>query len=92
MIYLMKAQIRNYLARIGKQGGKKSRRTLSTATAREMVRLREARRAFRRYYASCFWSTDPTYVIMPDDVRWCAEQLMQHGNREAWEIGVRLCR
>jgi hypothetical protein len=25
-------------------------------------------------------------------VGWVAEQLMKHGNREAWEAGVKLCR
>ncbi len=41
--------IRRYLARIGARGGRKSRRTLDAETARAMVRVREARRAFRRY-------------------------------------------
>ena len=40
--------IRRYLAEIGRRGGRKSRRRLDPATAREMVRLREARRTLRR--------------------------------------------
>jgi hypothetical protein len=84
--------IRDYLAEIGRRGGLKSRRTLDSATARDMVRVREARRAFRRFHASCFWSYRRDLIITRDDVRWVAEQLMKHGNRDAWRIGARLCR
>jgi hypothetical protein len=81
-----------YLAVIGARGGRKSRRTLDADTARAMVRVREARRAFRRFRTSCFWSCRPDLVIGADDVRWVAEQLMKHGGREAWRVGSRLCR
>lgn len=88
----MKDQVRRYLAEIGRKGGKKSRRKLSTASAREMVRVREARRAFRRFYHECFWSFDPRYKIEKGDVHWVAEQLMKNGNRLAWTQGAKLCR
>jgi len=81
-----------YLARIGRKGGLKSRRTLSAVEARAMVRVREARRAFRRFRATCFWSCRSDLVITITDVPWVAEQLMKHGNREAWRVGARLCR
>jgi hypothetical protein len=84
--------IRSYLAEIGARGGRRSRRTLDAGTARTMVRVREARRAFRRFRNTCFWSCRPDLVIGADDVRWVAEQLMKHGNREAWRIGAKLCR
>jgi hypothetical protein len=84
--------IRRYLAQIGSQGGRKSRRTLGSETARPMVRVREARRAFRRFRAMCFWSCPPDLEIGADDVAWVAEQLMKYGNREAWHVGARLCR
>lgn len=84
--------VRRYLARIGARGGRRSRRSLLPETARAMVRVREARRAYRRFHASCFWSYRPDLVIRADDVPWVAEQLMKHGNREAWRIGARLCR
>lgn len=84
--------VRDYLAEIGRRGGLKSRRTLDSATARDMVRVREARRAFRRFHASCFWSCRRDLIIGRDDVPWVAEQLMKHGNRDAWRIGARLCR
>lgn len=83
---------RRYLASIGARGGRKSRRTLDTETARDMVRVREARRAFRRYRTACFWSYSPDLVIKAQDIPWVAEQLKKHGDREAWRLGVTLCR
>jgi hypothetical protein len=83
--------VRTYLSEIGRRGGRKSRRALDPAIAREMVRVREARRAYRRFHASCFWSFDPGYRIGPADVAWVAEQLRRHGGREAWEIARKLC-
>ncbi len=84
--------VRKYLAEIGRRGGTKSRRTLDPDTARDMVRVREARRAYRAYHATCFWSyrTDP--MITRDDVAWVAEQLMKHGDRSAWLTAAKLCR
>jgi hypothetical protein len=84
--------VRSYLARIGRRGGRKSRRVLDPDTARAMVRVREARRAYRRFHAECFWSYDPDYRIGPDDVAWVADRLRRHGDREAWRIASKLCR
>lgn len=84
--------IKEYLAEIGRRGGQKSRRTLDPEVARDMVRVREARRAYRRFRTSCFWSYRPDLVIGSDDVEWVAETLMRNGNREAWFVGRRLCR
>ena len=84
--------VRSYLAEIGSRGGRKSRRALHPDTARMMVKVREARRAFRRFRATCFWSYRPDLPIGAADVPWVAEQLMKHGNREAWRVGARLCR
>lgn len=88
----MSDTVREYLAEIGRRGGRKSRRELDPDTARAMVRVREARRAYRRFHAACFWSYRPDLEIGMDDVEWVAERLMRNGNREAWEIGRRLCR
>ncbi len=84
--------IRRYLAEIGARGGRKSRRALAPDVAREMVRVREARRAFQRYRVRCFWSADPHRRIVAADVPWVAEQLMKHGDRAAFQLGAKLCR
>lgn len=86
------SSVQKYLAAIGRRGGLKSRRTLDPATARNMAKTREARRAFKRFRSSCFWSYRADLRITAADVPWVAEQLMKHGNREAWRIGARLCR
>jgi hypothetical protein len=92
MIFNMDCIVRRYLSEIGQRGGKKSRRALSQEQARTMVLVREARRAFKRFQASCFWSYDPNYQISKNDVTWVAQQLKKHGDRRAWEVGERLCR
>jgi hypothetical protein len=84
-------KIRRYLSQIGARGGRKSRRVLDPETARSMVRVREARRAFKRFYTTCFWSYRRDLVIGPRDIPWVAEQLRKHGNAEAWRIAARLC-
>lgn len=84
--------VRAYLASIGSKGGRESRRALSPETARDMVRVREARRAYRRYHAQCFWSYRPDLEIGLADVPWVAERLRKHGNRETWMVAERLCR
>ena len=87
----MDESVREYLADIGRRGGRKSRRTLDSATARAMVRVREARRAYRHFHARCFWSFDPDYVIRATDIPWVVERLRRHGGRDAWEIASKLC-
>ena len=87
----MEQSVKAYLAKIGRRGGRKSRRTLDPAAAREMVRVREARRMYRRFHAECFWSFDPDYRIGQADVTWVADQLRKHGGRDAWEAAATLC-
>jgi hypothetical protein len=84
-------EVRRYLAEIGARGGRKSRRVLRAEDARAMVKVREARRAFRRFRTRCFWSYRADLEIGQEDVAWVAEQLMKHGDREAWRVGARLC-
>ncbi len=88
----MESALRKYLAEIGRRGGKASRRTLSPEQAREMVRIREARRAYHRFYHRCFWSYAPDLIIGSADIPWVIEQLRKHGGRRAWEVAARLCR
>ena len=88
----MDRAVKSYLAEIGRRGGRKSRRALDPETARAMVRVREARRAYLRFRAECFWSFDPEYRIGPADVAWVADRLRRHGGRTAWEAASRLCR
>ncbi|MFC1529731.1 hypothetical protein ACFL6R_03335 [Gemmatimonadota bacterium] len=88
----MDSTLRGYFAEIGRRGGKVSRRTLSPEKAREMVRIREARRAYRRFYHQCFWSFAPDLIIAAGDIPWVIEQLRKYGGRAAWEAAAKLCR
>ena len=55
-----------------------------------MMRVREARRAFREFYTTCFWSYRPDLEIGVNDVEWVAETLGRNGNLEAWRAARRL--
>lgn len=88
----MDPETRKYLSEIGRRGGKRSRRHLSADSARAMVKVREARRAYRRFYPQCFWSYAPDLKIGEGDVPWVTEQLRKHGGQEAWKVAARLCR
>jgi hypothetical protein len=87
----MNRTVKKYLAEIGRRGGRKSRRRLAPETARAMVRVREARRAYRRFHTRCFWSFKPDYVIRLSDVPWVAQGLRRHGGRDAWNVASKLC-
>ena len=87
----MNPEIRSYMAEIGRKGGKQSRRKLSSEQARNMVRVREARRAYRQFHAMCFWSSPPDLNIGPSDLDWVSDRLRRFGNRDAWEVATKLC-
>ncbi len=57
-----------------------------------MVMVREARRAFRRMRAQCFWSTPPSFVPEAEDIRWVVERLVRYGGKRGWELAERLRR
>lgn len=88
----MRQSVRKYLSSIGRKGGLASRRNLSAELARDMVKVREARKAYAKFHAQCFWSYRPDLEITVQDVPWVAEQLMKQGGREAWQAGAKLCR
>jgi len=92
MIMNQKALLSKYFSEIGQKGGRVSRRKLSSETAKLMVQVREARRAFKKYHAQCFWSYNPKYQIRPEDVAWVGKQLMKHGDQKLWFLGSKLCR
>jgi hypothetical protein len=84
--------VRSYFAEIGSKGGRQSRRTLTSEQSKAMLRVREARRAFKQFRALCFWSYDPDLKITIDDIEWIVRTLRKNGNRRAWEVADYLCR
>lgn len=89
---MVSTDIRAYLATIGRKGGRKSRRTLSSDQAREMVAARLARRAFRDFHAQCFWSFDRALEIDQRNAGWVADRLRRNGNRAAWKRAAQIQR
>jgi hypothetical protein len=84
--------VRAYLAGIGRKGGLKSRRSLSAEDARNMVRLREAKRAFSLFRSQCFWYMRENMDITLADVPEIARGLRQNGGRQGYLLASRLCR
>lgn len=87
----MNSDIQKYLSVIGRKGGLKSRRTLSKEQSKNMLKVREARRAFKKCFGQCFWSFDPNYRITLNDISWVIEQLQKHGNRYTMRYVEKLC-
>jgi hypothetical protein len=81
-----------YMSVIGSKGGRKSRRQLDSMKAKEMVRLREARKAFKAFHATCFWSNPKDYTVTAKDLDWIIDQLKQNGGPAGWERADKLCR
>jgi hypothetical protein len=87
---MITAATRAYFAEIGRKGGRKSRRVLSSDVARRMVALRLARSAFQKYRVLCFWSSSPDFIVEPSHVAWVVEQLRRNGNRAAWQAAAKI--
>ena len=76
----------------GQQNEARSRRALSSADARDMVRVCEARRAFREFHAQCFWYLRPDLQVSLDDVPEIVRGLRRNGGRKGFLVAARLCR
>ena len=86
------ASISQYLSEIGRAGGRKSRRSLSSETARDMVRIREARKAFHAFHAQCFWYMREDMKITLQDIPEIVRGLRQNGGRQGFLLAATLCR
>lgn len=87
----MDKNVKTYLAEIGRVGGKKSRRTLSKDQARQMVKVREAKKAFKEYYSRCFWHLKSDLEITEDNLYLIIKGLKNYGDRRAFLIASKLC-
>jgi hypothetical protein len=88
----METNISRYLSEIGRKGGRKSRRSLSAEAARDMVRVREARKAFRAFHAQCFWYMREDMQIGLQDIPEIVRGLRQNGGRQGFLLAAKLCR
>jgi hypothetical protein len=84
--------VRSYISQTGHKGGLKSRRRLSAQAAHDMVRVREARRAFHAFHAQCFWYMREDAPITLADVPEIVRGLRQNGGRKGFLLAEKLCR
>lgn len=83
--------VKAYLAEIGRRGGQKSRRRLSTGEARQMVLIREAKRTYRKFRHVCFWSyKDSLDLSSLTQIDFVIRVLKKNGGRDAWFSAAKL--
>src|SRR5262245_5411920 len=80
------ATLRQHLKTIGRRGGLRSRRLLDSSAARDTVRVREARRAYRRFHARYFRNYPADRRIALAEVPWLVRQLRETGDAQASRI------
>ncbi len=85
-------EVSAYLAAIGRKGGTKSRRSLSSEAAQDMVRVREARKIFREFHAQCFWFMRPDLRVTVEDIPELVRGLRKNGGRQGFLLAAKLCR
>jgi hypothetical protein len=64
---------------------------MDTFEARER-RLECARRAFREFYAQCFWSADPEHQVIESDLPWIVRELRHYGGAKGYQAVAEICR
>ena len=79
-------------AEINRCGGEQRKCAPSHEDAQEVVRIREARLAFRQYHAQCFWFMREDMQISATDIPEIAKGLRLHGGHRGMELAERLCR
>lgn len=84
--------VTSYLATIGRKGGLRSRRILSHEQARDMVRVREARKAFAMFHTQCFWYLSSDMRVTLKDIPEIARGLRTNGGRKGFLLADKLCR
>lgn len=61
-------------------------------TAVRQRRLDLARKAFREFYAQCFWSYREDADITEDKIGFVIRGLREHGGLAGYEVAAELCR
>jgi hypothetical protein len=55
------------------------------------TRLELARRAYREFHASCFWSYREDADITEEKIPWVARKLREHGGLRGYRVAAMLC-
>lgn len=64
----------------------------TTVQSERERRLELARRAFKDFYAQCFWSSDPNLVVKEKDIPFIVRNLRLHGGHKGFHLAAQLCR
>jgi hypothetical protein len=54
--------------------------------------LELARKAFRDFYAQCFWSADPNLVVEAQHIPFIIRNLRLHGGHKGFRLAAAICR
>jgi hypothetical protein len=65
--------------------------TEHTLDARQR-RLEQARRAFKEFYAQCFWSYRQDAEITEADIPWIIRELRYYGGARGYQAVAEICR
>jgi hypothetical protein len=63
----------------------------SDAAARQR-RLELARKAFKEFYAQCFWSYREDVEITEEDIPWVLRELRHNGGHRGYRVVGEICR
>ena len=70
-------------------------KTTQPSPADESARQRGialAQKAYRDFFAQCFWSSNPDHVVTEDDLPWIMRNLRENGGHRGYRIVAELCR
>jgi hypothetical protein len=60
-------------------------------TAARQRRLELARKAFKEFYAQCFWSYREDAEITEEDIPWVLRELRHNGGHSGYRIAGEIC-
>jgi hypothetical protein len=63
----------------------------TTVDAERQRRLELARRAFKEFYAECFWSSPLDLKIGESDIEWIIRGLRHNGGHKGYRLVAELC-
>jgi len=68
-----------------------TRQTKGSEAELRARRLELARKAFKEYFAQCFWSYDPDLVVTEEHIPFIIRELRHNGGHKGYQIAAELC-
>lgn len=63
----------------------------TTAQPGRPARVELARKAFKDFYAECFWSYRPDAKITEEDIPWVIRELRHYGGAKGYQAVAEIC-